>query len=460
MKVLLVSPPHSSAVESVLGGASPPLGLAYVASSLEEDGHEVRIVDSRAMGYGLSQIKREISSFYPDVVGLTATTPAIYSAYKVADVAKQVSRDTKVVLGGSHASFMAEDVLRECPSIDFVVRGEGEETVRELLRSIEDPKKVLGITYRERGVIKSTPNRLLIKSLDDLPVPAYHLLPMDRYRADGIRYGVLLTSRGCPFSCIFCCSSRLMGKVWRGHSEERVLHELTLLRDRYGVKEVEFLDDTFTLNKKRAKRICEEIVRNRLDVSWSCSSRADLLDEELANALKNAGCHTVYIGAESGVQETLNFLKKGVSLGQIARAVEVAKRACLNVVASFIIGIPGETREKIRATIEFAKKLKPTFVQFTLLTPFPGTEIYEYAEKRGLLLTKNWLKYTTLDPVMKIRGLSSRELKRLLREAYLSFYLRPKYFVKTVARFKAYWAKTLLRGVVANLRGCLQEVWS
>ena len=433
MKVLLILPPSSSVIREVLETTSPPMNLAYLASSLELDGHEVKIVDSLAMGYGFEDVLREAKAFNPDLVGLTATTPTVYDAYKMADMIKQELPDAKTVIGGPHVSFMARESLEECPSLDVVVRGEGEETIRELAEKLEKGrglKGVRGITYRDGDLIKENEDRPFIRDIDSIPMPAYHLLPMDRYKMGGFSFCTILTSRGCPYDCIFCSSSKLMGKIWRARSVEAVLDELRLLHDKYRVREIEFLDDTFTLNMKRAEAIAEGMVREGLDIGWGCSSRANTMSERLAKALRKAGCHSIYVGVESATQKTLDFIKKGITIDQVIRAFRILRETGFNTVATFILGIPGETKELIMKTIRFAKKLKPTFAQFTIFTPYPGTEAYNMAVREGWLITRDWSKFDTLTPVMKLPGLSPKDLRMLLSRAYLSFYLAPSYIVE------------------------------
>jgi len=441
MKVMLIFPPSKFVLKDKLGITSVPLGLAYLASFIEKDGHKVKIIDSNTLGYRIKDIKEEIEKFNPHLVGVTATTSCIYDAYEVAKIIKEVDPGIKVVIGGPHVTFIAKETLKECPFIDVVVRGEGEETFRELVNFFESSsedtwslEEVKGITFRKDNKIIETDSRSLIKNLDSIPFPAYHLLPMEKYSLEGKRFATIITSRGCPFSCIFCSSSRLFGKTWRARSPENVIEEIKLLKNKYGVREIEFLDDTFTLNKKRAEKICELLIKEKLDISWSCSSRVDTIDESLIEKLKKAGCHTIYVGVESGSQKILNIIDKGITLPQIEKTINLIKKVNINSFGSFILGIPGETVKTIKKTINFAKKLNPSFVQFSICTPYPGTKLFEMAKEKGWLLTKDWSKYTILDQVMKIPGMVTTNLNRWLLRAYLSFYLRPKFILDQLKR--------------------------
>jgi len=425
MRTMFIQPNYPSVVRKVLGEAAHPLGFGYLVSVLRER-NEVKIVDALGLDYSPDEVVSKIKKFDPEVLGLTATTPSIYKAYDVARITKDINPDIKTIIGGPHVTFTAKETLKECEHLDIVVRGEGEETVRELSDVFEkegDLKSVLGITFRDNGKIIETADRPLIKNLDEIPFPAYDLLPELKF--DGKKYAVMMTSRGCPFNCIFCSSSLLCGKTWRGRSPENVVEEMRILKSR-GINEIEFLDDTFTLNRKRVEKICDLIKREKLDISWSCSSRVNTINREMAEKMKSVGCHTVYMGVESGTERILKIISKGITLKEAEKAVKMVKEVGLNSVCSFVLGIPGETIETMKKTINFAKKLNPTFAQFTLATPYPGTRLFEIAKEKGSLLTKDWSRYTTLDPVMKIPGIAAKELKSMLTKAYIKFYFTPR----------------------------------
>ncbi len=436
MRTLFILPPSRFTLKEI-GIVGMPLGLAYLASVIEEEGHRVRVIDAPTLGYDMRNVEEEVRGFRPELVGITSTTAAIYDAYRVAELTKQIDQKIKVVVGGCHVTFTAEETLKECPFIDIVVKGEGEITARELVRNLEGGlplEEVKGIAFREDGEIKETENRAFIKNLDEIPFPSYHLLPMDRYKLGKHRFANMITSRGCPFSCIFCSSSELCGRTWRARSPENVIGELRMLKDKYEVREVELLDDTFTLNNRRVEKICDSIIREDLDLSWSASSRVNTLTQNLAHKMRRAGCHTLYLGIESGSQRILNMIQKGISLAQAEKAIRIAKRASLNTLGSFVIGIPGETVGSINKTIQFARKLSPSFAQFTICTPYPGTQLFKIAKEKGLLLTRDWSRYTILDPVMKIPGMVGEKLERWLIKAYANFYLRPRFILRQVKK--------------------------
>ncbi|KXA99703.1 hypothetical protein AKJ40_02580 [candidate division MSBL1 archaeon SCGC-AAA259M10] len=430
MRWLLVEPPVQSDIQASLGAVGIP-SSAYLAPILERNNEEVRIEDAPALDHNLEDVADVIRDYDPDYVGISALTTDIEEAYRVAEAAKKSDQSRKVILGGAHPTLRPKETLEECSSVDIVARGEGEEIIDEISR-FEDLSRIKGISYRENGNIIENQDREPIMDLDSLPFPAYHLLPMERYEFDGIRYATMITSRGCPFNCVFCASSRICGKKWRGKSPERVLEQMKALRYDYDVKEIEILDDTFVLDKNRATEICDLMVEEGLDITWSCSSRVDTMDSSLAEKLREAGCHTVYMGIESGVQEVLDRLKKGITIEQARDAVEAVKEADMNVVGSFILGVPGETKKQMEKTIDFAKELDITLAQFTLFTPYPGTESYVNAEENDLFLTKDWSDFSTLDPIIKNDEMSAEELKNFMRQAYIRFYLRPSYIWRAV----------------------------
>jgi len=440
MNVLLISPPTISAVKSVVGTTGPPLGLAYLASMIREE-HDVRIVDSLAEEFAYKDVEKVIKRYDPDVIGITSTTSMIPDAYIVAKMAKRINENVKVVMGGPHVTFVPKRTFEECPYVDFIVRGEGEITFKELIDALEknkDPSNILGLSINLGDKVKNNPPRPLIKDVDTIPMPSYDLLPIEKYQVNGVRFGTVMTSRGCPFNCAFCSSSLQFGKKWRGHSDSRVIEELKYLYEKYGIREIEFLDDTFTLNRKRAIRIAERIRKEGLDISWSGSSRVDIFTEEVAEAMKKGGCHTIFFGIESGSQKTLDFIGKGITPEQSVSAVKKAKRHEISALGAFVIGFPEETKEDIKKTIKLSKKVGVDFAQFTIATPYPGTRLWKYALARKLILTFDWRKYTTLDPVMKLKNFTAQQITKLFQKAYISFYLRPLYLIKDLISRKGF----------------------
>jgi len=353
-----------------------------------------------------------------------------------------------------HTTFLPDKTLLECGFIDIIVRGEGEETIRELAEALEkgEWEKVKGITFRKGNRVVSNESRPFIKDIDEIPFPSWDFLPMDKYQFCGHRYASMLTSRGCPFNCSFCASSRLFGGFWRGRSPENVVEEIRLLHDKFGIENIEFVDDTFTLDQKRAERICDEIVREGLDISWGASSRVDTLSRSLVEKMRRAGCWILFLGIESGCQKILDAIGKRITVEHARKAVKIVKEAGVQVLGSFIIGFLQDTIETINETIRFAKTLNLDYAEFSILTPYPGTPIYEHAKKNNLLLTEDWSKYTGLEPTVKIEGVSSSKLKSLLQRAYLTFYLTPKNIYNWLKNRQLTFIKSALKALTNYLK--------
>ncbi len=457
MKVALVNPPahQSFEIQSALGLNAPPLGLAYIGAVLERDGYDVTIIDAPILCESQEGVIKKLQSMKPDVIGVTSTTPNIGDSVSLITKIKQKMPDAVTVLGGCHITFMPEETMGTCPAIDVGVIGEGEATMLELVRSIEGRRPletVDGIAIRKGGKIRKTRPRRLIEDLDKLPFPARHLLPMDNYTALGERtpIGNVITSRGCPFRCIFCASSRLYGNTFRARSPENVYEEISELVDRYRINFFEFVDDTFTINKKRSFRLAELL--RKLDVSWAFGSRVDTVSSEILQAFRRAGALMFYMGIESASERVLRIMKKGITLGQVRSAISSAKKAGLEVTGSFIIGTPGESKEEAMQTIKFAIQSGIDYAQFTAMTPYPGTEVYDFAKANSLIETEDWSKYTTIKPVMRTFEMTAEEIRSLVSMAYRKFYLRPKFLVMQVAKRRILMLKPILKRYLVKRR--------
>lgn len=440
MKVVLITPPMLSAEASqVLGIKAAPMGLAYLAAVLEEEGYQPSIIDANALELNFFELREELKKESPDVVCVTAITPMIYEAMTSVKIAKSVCPNSTTILGGPHVTFCPMETLEDCPELDVVCLGEGEETLTELIRKVkkeQDLDDVKGIIYRKKGHFYKTKPRPLIKDLDKLPFPARHLLPMDRYTVLGRKYPSIniVSSRGCPFRCTFCSSSYFYGKNYRARSAKNVVDEIEQVVHEYKVKSIEFSDDTFTLYHKRVEEICEEINRRKLDISWGSSSRANLVTRDLLIRMRKAGCHLIFYGIESGSSRILKLMNKGETLNQMARAVKVTKETGMETLGSFILGYPEETRDDLLRTIHFSKEIGIDFAQFSFATPYPGTELFDFAVKKGLLLTRDWSLYTAVMPVINPKYYSLEELNRLFAKAYRSFYASPSLLVHHLSK--------------------------
>ncbi|MFQ6121922.1 MAG: B12-binding domain-containing radical SAM protein [Dehalococcoidales bacterium] len=429
LKVTLINPVQPTKYPQ------PPVGLALIAAILERDGYPVSILDANALRLRPEEVVPLITD--ADVVGLTAMTPTIGAAINIARHLKQAKPDLITILGGAHATLLPEETLAIAPEIDIIVKGEGEETVIELLRALENKQpldNISGISYRMNGTAISTPIRLRNVDMNSLPYLAYHLLPWRKYKPHpphgrALPFAAVVTSRGCPYHCAYC-SKPIFGNKFRGQSPERVVEEVAYLKEKFGVKEIAFYDDVFTLNKKRAYAIADGIIEKGVRVHWTCETRVNLVDKELLHRIKQAGGYAIAYGIESASPEILNALSKDITPEQVEKAVHISKEVGLQTVGYFMIGSPGETTETINRTIQFAKKLKLDFAQFAVTTPYPGTELYDLYLKVGgeSIPWENFIYAGVGRQIAPVKSrLNSSDLQYWTRRAYREFYLRPTY---------------------------------
>ncbi len=440
MKVTFLNPPQTSSKYKFLGVVAPSLGIGYMAAVLEEYGYDVDVLDASALELTYDEIGEEILKRNPDIVSISALTPTIGVALDSADKVKQVKPDTVVVLGGYHPTFEFKSVLEE-PSVDVVVRGEGEYTFLELVQTIEmggDLANVEGLAFHDEkdSSLVVTPDRPIIVDLDELPFPAFHLFPMEKYKILNITTNVatIITTRGCPMKCSFCSSAALHGDHLRRRSYQNVCDEIEIRLREQNIDTIAFMDDTFTLNKKYVLDFCAEIKKRNLKFWWGCTSRVDTLDEELLEIMKDAGCITIFIGVESADQQMLEKMNKNITVSKTENAFRTARKVGIRTIASCVIGMPEDTRKSIAKTIEFVKSLNPNYALYSLATPYPGTRFYNETFKKNLIQIRDWSKFTLLDPVLKTVDVSSKELRSIQKKAFLKFYLRPGYLAKQVSQ--------------------------
>lgn len=427
MKILLVNPPMASYYHR-LGLKYPPLGIGYIAGILQKEGYTVKVIDLNIETIKISSIPYQ--DF--DVVGISTDTTRYPLAINIAKHAK--AKGCKVVIGGPHTTFLDRETL-ETGFIDYVVRGEGEYIFLDLIRALKGEKEirdVKGISYIRDGEFIRNPNAELIKDLDSLPFPARNLLPMDRYTAklDGTYATSLVTSRGCPFNCSFCSASAFSGVEWRSRSVKNIVEELEILYKKYGFKAIAFFDDNFTLNPKRVTELCEEILKLGWKFKWWAFSRVEgiLNNPKMVELMAKAGNYMVFIGFESANQDVLDSFKKKIVVEKAKEAINILHKNKIKVMGSFILGAMEETKEMIQKTIDYAKKLNPDIAQFSVLTPYPGTALFEEVKSR--LINKNWMLYDGGYNVFKLEHLTPREVRWLIAKAYVSFYGRPKRLLK------------------------------
>lgn len=430
--VLLVNPAPSG-LYRFFDFTMAPLGVLTVAAYAERDGHRVA-VDDRAVARG-------DEPFDPrgyDVVGIHCDSTRHHRAIALARQAKAAG--AVVVLGGPHPTYVEAEVLGT-GVVDYVVRGEGERSFANLLAALRDATPVdavRGITFVRDGALVRTPDEPVIDDLDALPFPARHLVDMTRYRGatmEGRPIANLHTSRGCPFKCSFCSSSWFDGVKWRDRSPAGIVDEVEELVARWDYHAVAFMDDLFTMDARRVIGVCEEILRRRLDVYWWCFTRADTLvrNERMVELMAASGCKRVFIGVESATEAVLQDYNKKLEIDMPRRAVALARRHGIGVTASYILGDLRETRADVVRTIRYAKELDSDTAQFSILTPYPGTALWDQVQDR--IVDRDWTHYSGQRAVMALPHLTPTQLHLLMARAYLEFYFRSRRSIGGFVRF-------------------------
>jgi anaerobic magnesium-protoporphyrin IX monomethyl ester cyclase len=424
MNIVLINPAPSGTLKAT-GVLFPPLGLLYVAAYAEKEGHQVVVRD-----LAVRRKKEEIDFKKYDLVGISTDTTRHRQALRLAKKAK--ANGCTVVMGGPHPGYVDEEIL-STKRVDFIVRGEGEVTFSELVAALEKKNgqfdSIQGISFFLNGELVRTPPRPFIEDLDSLPLPARHLIHIDDYqrtKIGGRPITPVITSRGCPYQCVFCSSSHFWGTRIRARSVASVLKEIEEVYHRYHFNAVAFVDDTFNLIPKRVIEICHGIVEKKIDLWWWCLSRIDLLlrNEEMVKEMVRAGAKSVFIGVESSSPRTLEELRKGIHVDETVQTVEMLKRNGLEIHASYILGGLHDTVKTIHDTIRFAKRLDTNVAQFAILTPYPGTAIYQQVKDRIFKWRSPWSFFDMQHLVFKHDHLSFIRMEWLLFKAHLLYYTR------------------------------------
>lgn len=451
-KIALINPPvalddefgNLKAVRNVI----PSLGIGYLAAVARNNGFSVVIYDCPVEQITYGELLAKLKAQNPDIIGYSATTLGIGRAMHSAKMVKEKFPRSIFLIGGPHVSALPEETMLNSV-FDVGIIGEGEVTFLELIKSTRDSnydiskinfETVEGIIYRKGDSLFTTKPKNFVEDLSELPLPARDLYPpLARYHPTPASYrklplGHLLTSRGCPYLCTFC-DRKIFGTKYRKNSPEKVAEEIEELIKKYNAKEIKFYDDIFILDKNRFFKIFELVRQKGLRFPWTCHSRVDNVDKEILKEMKKMGCWQILFGLESGAQEKLNLLGKEFSLEQVRETINLVKKEGFSIRADFIVGFPGETKESLRKTVEFAKGLNIDVAHFNVFTPFPGTELYQLALKEGKILHKDYNSYR-MHSAKEARlayipeGFTEAELKEMIVEAYKNFYLRPDYILK------------------------------
>ncbi len=447
MRVLLVNPSYPFEEFPRL-----LVTLPYVASALQAEGHEVEILDLLLARTTPEKIERRMARFRPQAVGITSVTLNHHIAASIAAVVRKCDPAVPIVMGGPHVSFEIEGSFRDLPALDYIAIGEGEHTMRELLRALEgrmDLRDVRGLALRDGDRIVRNAPRPLEDDLDTLPTPARDLVPLARYLAFDSHASVV-TSRGCPYSCVFCSAPQWTGRQVRYRDPLLCVDEIEELA-RLGFTEITIEDDLFTLYRTHFLAVCGELIKRDTGIRWNAFSRVDTINPEIVQTMARAGCQAICFGVESGSQEILDLVKKKSSLAKVKEAMRMTQDAGISALASFIIGLPGETEETLRKTVEFADSLHEEFGSlygFHILAPFPGTEVRERAADYGLeILSSDWTKYDANHVVTRTPGAAPDVIQQVSDEyeATIERYVKYQDHLYRTGQLSGYELKMYLR---------------
>jgi len=442
MKVLLINPPRFEKIPVVReerceiierNSVLPPYSLLQIASLLRERGNEVRLIDANGEDISYLAFEKMLSEKDYDAVIFRFTPTTFDWDMRVAAISKKYSDAYTIGICWTLANF-ADTVLKEAKDLDIYLRHEYEVVAPDLIDKLNSGKlsEVAGIAYRDNGEIRYNKDAEPIKNYDDIPIPAYDLLPSYDFYFENTKHGqpftIMYTSKGCPYSCIYCT---VANTKWKARSAESVMQELRYLKKNYNIKTVTFFDETFTINRKRVEEISQAMIDEKLNIKWYCNSRIDLIDRDLLEKMKMAGCRAVCMGIESGSQKIMSAVNKKVSVEKAAAAIKMVKDSGIKAYCSFIFGLPGENQDTVKETIEFVKRTLPTGAQFNVAAPYPGTKLYDIAIEKGWLTKQTDFKSMFQhDSIMRTDELTAKDLNIARKKAYESIYLNPKWWLQ------------------------------
>jgi len=469
MKTILLNPPTIEGTAFIREGRCtqeqgvwttlwPPISLATAGAMLEEKGHEVEILDCAAQAISMDSLLEVIRRGGYRLVVLSTATPSIRSDLALANVIKSIDSNIKTAVFGTHVTALAEESLKETQGLDFVVRNEPEESIVALAEGLENTvpfKEIGGISYKgSDGRVMHNPRRPFIRDLDSLPIPAWHLLDLERYRLPlrGDKFVILSPVRGCPYQCTFCTAQTYYGKRLRRKSVSRVMEEMEYIIHRFGISQFFIWADTFTADQDYVVEFCQGIKDKDLKIGWTCNSRVDTVNRTLLGAMAKAGCWMISYGIESANQAVLNQVKKRITVEQCRGAVRVAKEAGIKVAGHFVLGLPGESEATLKETLAFALTLDIDMAQFYCAVPFPGSSLFKLAKAQGWIEGRSFDEFRQDNAVMNLPGLSSSTVNDYRKKAFSRFYLRPSRFLQMLNMIKMGSMGETIRGGVQFLK--------
>lgn len=436
-RILLINPPFQRRVRRIAQtSVGPPLGLAYLAASARAAGHEVEILDANALGWTEDEVAMRAAARFPDLVGVTATTPTIDTAGAIAAQLKALNPGIPVVVGGPHATALPGRTLEEYPAMDLVATGEAEGSLVALLDALASGVEahdvdVAGfVVRRSDGSISEPKPARVEQDLDRLAPPARDLLPMDRYRCpDSDAFTTIMAMRGCPYDCVYCSVPVHFGRGIRYRDPAAVVEEMRAVHETWGIRFFSFVDDTFTTRRSWVEEFTSRLMAEGLHrrIRWICLTRVDLVDSDLLANMRAAGCVRVEFGIESGSEAGRAYLRKGIAEEDVLRAFREARKAGLSTMGFIVLNIPGETEVDVEATLDLAFRADPDFLQVSMLTPYPGTALWDDAQAHGWISTEDWSRYVFLNhQVLDHGSVAPDEMLRRVARFHRRFYLRPR----------------------------------
>ena len=448
---MLLTPPFDlmkkgyGSKRKVRAGFFPPLALGYLAAPLLKKGHQIKIIDAAPMEYSNQEIGREVYKFSPDLIGVSAVTADADEAYCLIDFLKGNFPKMPIIFGGPHVNCFPDLVFQQLSKLDMIIYGEGEKNFEQVIDYYNDnrklPEDVAGTWVRlSEKRIKKNPSTEIEVNLDNILPPAYQLYDYKLYRPLPLQYkklpvANLITSRGCPYGrCTFCFESGRASQRYRRHSPDRVIEEIKFLIKYQGIQEVAFWDDNFLINEKWINDFCNLLDRENLRIPWSACARVNTISRSMLERTAKSGLWNIFFGIESGNQDLLNRIKKGITLEQVRRAIEWSNQLGIDTRGSFMLALPGETPAKALNTIKFACQIDLTYAQFLPTHPEWGTELYDDAVESGRIIPL--YKGRTTPTYIPDGYKDAAEIIRMLHLAYKKFYFRPKYFIKHLKRLK------------------------
>jgi anaerobic magnesium-protoporphyrin IX monomethyl ester cyclase len=468
-KLLFITPPfHAGVVE--VAGSWVPLYHVYLAGAVRSAGFDAEIYDAMTKKVGYDEIAKKIEDSRPDYIALSVITCTQPDSIKVAELAKEINPEIKTIMGGVHASFMYEEIFNSTNAVDYIVRGEGEVTIVELLKALSKgavTEKVKGIAYRDNGRIIVTQSRPFLENFDALPM-AWDLLDWNDYTyyiLPGSRLGAVCTSRGCGQECTFCSQQKFWHKTWRGRSPEDLIKEMEHLRKVWNVDVVLLTDDYPTPDRKRWERFLDLLIERDLGMKILMETRAEdiIRDRDILDKYKRAGIIHIYVGTEATNQESLDYMKKALSIEESKEALALLRDVGIITETSMILGFPDETWDNIEQTLRLAIDYNPDFAHFLALAPWPYADIYD--ELKDYIVVNDYRKYNLIDPVIKPKNMTLEEIDQAIIECYRAFYMN-KYaqmlderdeFKKMITSMKLMMSNSFIRKKIGDLGGGMPE---